>query len=855
MDRYTQGTVVTANGRLSRQMHRDYDGERRRQGLDVWESPDILPRGAWLERVWQECAYRDPFDTPVMLSAMQEEALWEQSIAGSVAGSGAAEALLDLPATVSAAAQAWSLVHAWEARCETPEFRGLHDPEAFLGWMQAVERKLREQGWITASQLPRALLDRITAGTVIPGAIFYAGFDELSPADRRLFEACHAQARKAESPIAQPRQFRVGLRDFSEELMQAAAWARRKLQAHPAARIGIVVRGLAGLSAAAERIFDDVFYGRLDFAQGAESAAFHISSGAPSSEVPLIAEALLVLGLVSGLRRAEAGMLLRSPFLRIDKSQASRLYADLRRQGIEKISFEVEAVRRAFPALAKAADELRERQHPSEWSATFSKLLQRSGWPGDRPLTPAEHQTVEHWKNLLSELAALDVVLPRMTYGDALRRLRRIAHERRFGPRDEGAPVQIMDMLEAAGSQFDALWIAGLHGGVWPEAPRPSPFLPLSLQRSAGMPHSSAERELAYARRVTERLLASATEVVCSYPLFSGEEKLRVSPLIEALPEALPKGTEAEVLFESPLRRIFAAVVPLEVQPLGQAPALVPGTLQTGGMGVLADQAACPFRAFARHRLRTREYDPPDIGISPSERGNVAHKALEYFWRDVGSQRELLARPPQEIDAAIESSVNVALDSGLSRRHRNTSLERSRALEHDRLKLLLAEWLQVERTRTDFEVVEREAPHSVDAGGVQLDLKVDRIDRMPSGKYVVLDYKTSDKLKVDDWEGERPDAPQLPLYAVKSGREVEGVFYAKLVPGETKLLGYAGEELAWRAPEWRRVVDQLGTGFLRGDAAVDPKYAGKTCELCDLHSLCRIAEVRSINGAEDEAGE
>jgi len=560
---------------------------------------------------------------------------------------------------------------------------------------------------------------------------------------------------------------------------------------------------------------------------------------------------LLILGIKSGLRIGEAGMLLRSPFLGIDKTQASRLYAELRRQGIEKISFDVEAVRRAFPAMVKAANELRERQHPSEWSAAFSKLLQRVGWPGARPLNPAEHQTVEHWKNLLSELAALDAVLPRMTYGDALRWLRRIAHGRRFAARDEGAPVQIMDMLEAAGSQFDALWIAGLHGGVWPEAPRPNPFLPLSLQRSAGMPHSSPERELAYARRVTERLLASATEVVCSYPLFSGEEKLRVSPLIETLPEA----SEFKVLFESTLRRIFAASVPLEVQPVGQAPELAPGTVQSGGMGVLADQAACPFRAFARHRLRTREYDPPDIGISPSERGNVAHKALEYFWRDVGSQRELLARSPQEIDAAIENSVNAALDSGLSRRHRNTSLERSRALEHDRLQLLLTEWLRVERARTDFEVVEREAPRSVDAGGVRLDLKVDRIDRMPSGKYVVLDYKTSDNLDVKDWDGERPDAPQLPLYAVKSGRDVEGVFYAKLVPGAAKLLGHAGEALAWREPEWRRVVDQLGSGFLRGDAAVDPKYAGKTCELCDLHSLCRIAEVRAGGGAEDDAGE
>ena len=846
MDRYTQGTVITANARLSRQMRADYDGERQRQGLRVWESPDILPRGAWLERVWQECAYRDPSDTPVLLSAVQEEALWEQAIAGS----SDADVLLDLPATVSAAAQAWSLANAWEARCEAPEFRGLHDPEAFLGWMHTIERKLRENGWITASQLPQALLDRVTAGTVVLGALFHAGFDELSPADRRLFDACHARAWNSPPAIVKPRQTRVALRDCAEELIHAATWARRKLEAHPEARIGVIVRGLAGLSAATERIFDDIFHGRLDFAHDT-AAAFHISAGAPSSEVPLIAEALLILGIKSGLRIGEAGMLLRSLFLGMDKSHASRFYAELRRQGIEVVSFEVESVRRAFPAMAKAADELRERQYPSEWSAAFSKLLQRAGWPGNRPLNPAEHQAVEHWKNLLSELAALDAVLPRMTYGQALQRLRRIAHGWRFAPRDAGAPVQIMDMLEAAGSQFDTLWIAGLHAGVWPEAPRPNPFLPLSLQRSVGMPHSSPERELAYAKRITERLLASSTEVVCSYPLFSGEEKLRVSPLIENLPEV----PASDVVFDAPLRRIFSAAVPLEVQPLGQASLLAAGTIQSGGMRVLADQAACPFRAFAMHRLRAREYDPPDIGISPSERGNVAHLALEYFWRDIGSHRELLARSAEEIRDAIERSVSAALDSSLSRRHRNASLERARGLEQDRLQRLLAEWLEVERTRQDFEVVEREAPRRVDAGGLQLDLKVDRIDRMPSGKFVVLDYKTSDKLNVEDWDGDRPDAPQLPLYAVKSGREVEGVYYAKLVPGDTKLLGHAGEALAWREPEWRKVVDQLGSSFLRGDAAVDPKYPGKTCELCDLHSLCRIAEVRAGAVPEDEAGE
>jgi ATP-dependent helicase/nuclease subunit B len=847
VDRYTQGTLVTANARLSRQLRRDYDAQRRRQGVRVWETADILPRGAWLARVWQECAYSDPFHTPVLLSALQEEALWEQAIAAS----DGASVLLDLPATVSAAAQAWSLVRAWEARCDVAEFRGLRDTEEFLEWMLAVERKLHDNDWITTSQLPRVVLDRVTAGTLLPGALFHAGFDELTPADRRLFEACRAQPWPLEPAAAAGRRYRVGLRDSSEELMQAAAWARRKLEAKPDARIGIVVRGLAGQSASAERIFDDTFHPSLNFTLPDSGAAFHISAGVPSADVPMIAVALLALGIEPGLQIGEAGMLLRSPFLRLDKWHGSKFYAELRRQGLEKISFEVEAVRRVFPDMAKAAGQLRERQHPSEWSAAFSKLLRQAGWPGERPLSAAEQQTVEHWKNLLSELASLDAVLPRITYSQALQRLRGIAHDQHFAPRDDGAPVQIMDMLEAAGSQFDALWIAGLHGGAWPGVARPNPFLPLSLQRQSGMPRSSPERELDYARRVTARLLDSAPEVVCSYPLFSGEEKLRASPLLAALPEVAELGTT----FEKSLRRIFSSAVPLQQQPSRQGPPVAPDTKQSGGMTVLADQAACPFRAFAKHRLRARERDAADIGISPLERGTVAHEALEYFWRDMGSQRELLARTPQEIAAVIERSVRAALDSSLSRRHRNASLERSRALEQTRLQDLLTAWMKVERERQDFTVLEREQPRLVEVGGLCLEIKADRLDRFADGTHAILDYKTSDRQGVNDWEGDRPNAPQLMLYAAKSPHPISAVQFAILVPGTTGLDGYEGQDLERLRPQWTNVVEHLGASFLRGEAAVDPKYGAKSCEFCDLHSLCRIADVPALDAPEDENGE
>ena len=92
--------------------------------------------------------------------------------------------------------------------------------------------------------------------------------------------------------------------------------------------------------------------------------------------------------------------------------------------------------------------------------------------------------------------------------------------------------MQVVGVLESAGMEFDCLWVSGLTEENWPLKARPHPFLPVALQRKAGIPEAAAETSLALDRRITQGWLAAADEVVLSWPEKDGDRDLLPSPLI-----------------------------------------------------------------------------------------------------------------------------------------------------------------------------------------------------------------------------------------------------------------------------------------------------------------------------------
>jgi probable DNA repair protein len=563
-----------------------------------------------------------------------------------------------------------------------------------------------------------------------------------------------------------------------------------------------------------------------------------------------VSAALLAIRLSGGLSAGEYGLILRSPYFRFSAQEGALVDLAMRRKGIAQATLELSEMASLFPRLAPAFAEIPKTQRASGWSRSFSQLVRASGWPGTRDWSSAEYQAIESWKNLLSEFSRLDAVLGEMGFDDARRRLDRLAEETSFGPADEDEPVQVMGVLEAAGARFDALWITGLEDRVWPPSAKPNPFVPLGMQRAAGAPGSSAEQQAAYAARVTARLLAAAPEVICSYPERDGEEMLRPSPLIAGLPVIQDERPGA--LFEA---------IELEVVADDQAPPLAGNSVQRGGMNVVADQSACPFRAFARHRLHAKGLEVVEPGLTPRERGTVTHKVMELIWSELKTQKALLEIDPSDLRELVQNSVRSALLTSLGIESRK--MAQMQALEEKRLTGVLHEWLNLEKLRPGFEVIGQERSGQFRPGGLELNIKTDRVDRYTSdGKLAIIDYKTGVTETLRDWDGERLKAPQVPLYCVAADQDVATAVFGRLAAGDIKFIGYSDreqsgaktlspEEFQEKVAGWRQTLDKLGAEFIGGEARVQPALR-TTCRLCDLQPLCRIS---SASPEGDEASE
>jgi ATP-dependent helicase/nuclease subunit B len=843
------GTVITATHRLARTLRLEWDRSQAASGLQVWPSADILPLDAWLRRGWDAAlVLGTPAGARRLLAEEESRLLWRQVIDTWARRNNRGAS--DVGVIVPLARAGWRLAETWGiSLAALQDAADSDDARAFASWASDYQRLLQDGQWLDAIGALHALAADFAAGLLpVPRQIGWLAFDPWPPAYATLNRALANAG--CTTVILEPAVTRGAVRilacpDEADELVQAALWARQRLDESPGAAIAVIVPELGQRATAVQRSFLHILAPGWQL-HPPTVPPLSLSGGPVLADYPVVFAALRLLQASSTVPDfALASQILRSVYsASATAEQAGRAELELWLRNVpaghidgEQLSACAQRLSPRFASgFATATSLLGEqgpRLLPSQWSVLFTQALDAHGWPGERGLDSEEFQAAAAWQALLQTWAGCDEVMGKVSLPVALASIETMARERPFVPAANPQGLQLLSLEEAAGQRFDHLWICGMTADRWPPVPHPHALLPLQLQRAAGIPAAAPATLQAWTERRFGRLLGSADEVVLSWARQRDDAELLMSPLLngcgaqlEAVAVAVPPCPDRDRVARS-AQPESVALDPPAVWPAGQP--------VRGGARLLSLQAVCPARAFIEGRLHGKELRRPTQPLDPAMRGNLLHKLLERLYRHEECRRGLCAVPAARLSELYGGLIDGVLDECLPRS--GAFLQRLRELERERLRSQLAALVVREQEWCGFRV-ETERPCATSIGPLKLELRLDRIDTFADGAQLVIDYKTGG-FKPKSWRGARPADCQLPLYAVSTG--CQGVAVLQFAPSTVLVHGVGNPSLGLdclKTPEkyfeepgldwsgavarWRSQLELLAAEFAAGDFRVDP---------------------------------
>ena len=294
----------------------------------------------------------------------------------------------------------------------------------------------------------------------------------------------------------------------------------------------------------------------------------------------------------------------------------------------------------------------------------------------------------------------------------------------------------------------------------------------------------------------------------------------------------MPSGFVQELLLEQPMplavdpRPARSVQLKATVQPLPTGQALPTTKLSASAY---EDLRRCPYRFFALRQLKLQEADELESELGKRDFGNWLHLLLSYF------HEALKAVPAHEITAQV-AMINIAADEATHALGLSAEEFLPFAAIWPRVRDGYLDWLATHQ-ETGATYLEGEVWKSMPLGRIELVGKIDRIDQLPDGSRLVIDYKTE-------------PGTTTKARLKEAGEDTQLAFYAALLEDDTLAAAYVnlGEKEPTKTYAQTEIVD-LRDDLIGGILSDLERIAkgvplpalgeGKACEYCAARGLCR----------------
>lgn len=508
---------------------------------------------------------------------------------------------------------------------------------------------------------------------------------------------------------------------------------------------------------------------------------------------------------------------------------ASALERRVRREGLREwrsvlsLRSDETAKWQALIEQAQAWRETMQRSRPLPlWLQALRELLQACGhWP--RLEADAAGSLLLQTLGLHEDMQAQWQLLPqaarRFSLADFTAWVNDALEAVNFKPDSaEGEQVVILPFNQLLGREVGALVLAGCDEARLAPSPEPSGPWTAAQRAMLGLPAREAlEQEMRAGWR--SALRAPHCDVLWRTSDDSGEPVL-ASSLVQSLQlEGL-----AAMAGDSRDQREVAAQPVRKPLPAG---ALLP-LAQLSASGY-EDLRRCPYRFFALRQLGLQEAGEIDTELDKRDFGNWLHKVLAAF-------HTVLQTSPEPTGPGRARLLDIAADE----------VTREQGLEEGEFLPFAAAWPQVrdgylawlEKHEAMGAVFDRaESEHEMQLGPIKLVGRIDRIDRMPDGSLLVIDYKTEGRPTTADRIRDPVEDTQLAFYAALLEEDTLAAAYVNV--------GERGKTERLDQPAVVEARDLLVEGILNdlarvaGGAEMPALGEGLACEFCAARGLCR----------------
>ncbi len=378
--------------------------------------------------------------------------------------------------------------------------------------------------------------------------------------------------------------------------------------------------------------------------------------------------------------------------------------------------------------------------------------------------------------------------------------------------------VVILPLNQTLGRPFAAVVLLGCDADNLQLAPDSAGLLTPRQQAVLGLP----------LREELERATRAAWAHVLSQPVCAvlwrkssaAGEPQQPSPLVQLL--QLDGGAAVCAGVDARMGQTWEAQPAALPRP--RAPNLLPARLS---QGAYEDLRNCPYRFFALRQLGLSARDELDTEPGKREFGLWLHEVLSRF--HTGQDLDVLPLPQRSarLDALADA---VALEHGMD----EAEFLPFRAC-WPQLRQAYLDWLESHEQSARFAQAEVSCEQPL--GALVLQGRLDRIDRLPDGTALVLDYKTESLDKTKSRVKNPLEDTQMAFYAALLGaQQVQGQYLNMSDRGVVTPLAAKDLELA-RDALLRGIDDDMAR--IAAGAALPALGEGAACDYCAARGLCR----------------